>query len=442
MTSRNSRGACRDASAFLVAACLASAPALAAQRSDPNTAEATAGREPSGGGRLTLDTAIKRTIAASPEAAANAARLDALTAARTQAGVRLNPSVELFGENFAGTGSYNLLNRTEITASYAQTIERGRKRELRVRLAESEIGIAEAEAIVQRLDIVQRVQAAYVEAITAEAMIKVVTERVDLAKSLQREVKRRVDEARDPLFAGTRAATRVAEAQVDLELAVHARDAALTRLAALWGGSATGLSVSTEEFYRLDHAVASSGSTAAADLAVSEARVRRAEAAIAVEQSRRIQDPTVRGGLRYFNDSKNLAFVGGVSIPLARFDTNRAGVARATAEARRAEAEIEVARVTRLRELRLAQEKVEEARHEAEAIMERVLPGAQKTLAQVREGFARGGFRHVDIDDAQTALTLVHARLVRATAEYHEARVQLDRLTGRFAGPLPQEDIR
>ena len=391
---------------------------------------------------LTLEGAVSRALSAAPEFEANAARIDALRAARSQAGVRPNPTIDVVGENVVGTGPYQFLGGAEITASYAQTIERGGKRQARVTLVEREIGVAEAETLVQRLDIAQRVQTAYVEAVTEQALIEVSEERLRLAKALQAEVNRRVREARDPLFAGTRAATRVEEAEVDLELATHARDAALTRLTALWGGTPAGLTLSTEEFFDLGDRMAISGQPAAADLAVYEARVRRAEAAIAVEQARRVQDPTVRGGVRYLNQTGDLAILGGISIPLARYDTNRANIDRAVAERRRAEAEIEVARLARLRELRLAEEKVEEARHEADALLQRVFPGALKTLEQVREGFARGGFRHVDIDEAQTRLGAVRERIVRAIAEYHEARVELDRLTGRFAGPLLNEEVR
>lgn len=391
---------------------------------------------------LTLESAISRTLNAAPEAEANAARLEALRAARSQAGLKPNPTVEILGENVTGTGPYKFLGGAELTATYAQSFERGGKRAARVTLAERDIAVAEAEALVQRLNIAQRVQAAYVEALTEQAKVEVATERVRLAKILAAEVNRRVREARDPLFAGTRAATRVAEAEVDLELAKHARDAALIRLALLWGGTPAGLTISTDEFFVLDRPVPKDAAQTSVDLAVFEARIRRAEAAITVEQARRVQDPTARGGLRYLNATGDLALLGGVSIPLARNDTNRFNIERATAERRRAEADIEVARLGRLRELRLAEEKVEEARHEAAAILERVYPGTEKTLEQVREGFARGGFRHVDIDEAHTRVIQVRERMVEAIAEYHEARVQLDRLTGRFAASLPNEEVR
>ena len=386
--------------------------------------------------------AVRRVLAAAPETAATTARLDALGATRQQAGVKPNPTLEVYSENFLGTGNEQFVDGAEVTASYAQTLERGGKRRARVVLADREIGIAEAEAVVMRLEIAARAQKAYNEAVTADALLAVAEERLQTARALATEVQRRVNAARDPLFAGTRAATRVEEAVVDVELAEHAREAALMRLAALWGGNSENLEVAAKGFYRVEDNLTISNAIAAADLAVQEAYLRRAEAAIDLERARQVQDPTVRGGVRYLNRTSDVAFVAGVSIPLARFDTNRANVLRAEAERRQAIANIEVTRVTRMRDLRLVREIVEETRHEALAIRDRILPGAEKTLRQVREGYARGGFRHADIDEAARALTIVRERLAAAAASHWEARVRLDRLTGRYAAIRLPEELR
>lgn len=432
-------GRCCGRVAALAVLLLATAPQPAISQAVPAVARGAEAPLES----LTLEEAIGRALNAAPEAGANAARLDALRAAQRQASVRPNPTLDVVAENIVGTGRYRFVDGAEVTASYAQTIERGGRREARVALAGRDIEVAEAEALVQRLDIAKRVQTAFVEALTAEAMVGVATERLRLARELRDEINRRVRAARDPLFAGTRAEARVSEAEVDLALAEHARAAAMTRLAALWGGNAPGLTISIDEFFMLDRPEPVIGDTISpVDLAVYEARVRRAEAAYRLEQSRRVQDPTVRGGVRYLNGTGDVALVGGISIPLARHDTNRGNIERAEAERRRAEADIEVARVTRMRELALARERVTEARHEAQALLQQVFPLAMRTLAQVRAGFARGGFRHADIDDAATRVNIVRERMVRAASEYHRARIEVDRLTGRFIQRLPLEEAR
>ena len=53
-------------------------------------------------------------------------------------------------------------------------------------------------------------------------------------------------------------------------------------------------------------------------------------------------------------------------------------------------------------------------------------------LREVRAGYNRGGFTFLDVSIAQTALHEARVRFVDALAEYHQAKVDYDRLTGRF----------
>lgn len=398
-------------------------------------AAALASAGPAFGQTLTLEDAIGRAVASSPQGTATAARADALTAARAAADTRPAASVDLLAENL-GVGGDELNRQIQVGATYSQRIERGGKRAARVGVAEAEIDVAKAEALVRRLELAASVQRLYVEVQAAEARIGVARERVAIAEQLSREVGRRVAEARDPLFAGTRARTQLAEARVDLELAEHARDAAMTRLAALWGGSPAGLSVARDGFLSVTEAPIGR-EPAAVDLAVFEARRRRATADIAIQRANGRTDPTWSAGPRYIGTG-DVALVGGLSIPLANRALNRANVDRAEAEARRVDADLAVETFQRRQQIALAVEKVSETAHEVEAIRAKVVPGAERTLAEVRAGYNRGGFTFMDVSSAQLALHEARARLVRAATQHHEARVELDRLTGRFA-PLVED---
>jgi cobalt-zinc-cadmium efflux system outer membrane protein len=197
--------------------------------------------------------------------------------------------------------------------------------------------------------------------------------------------------------------------------------------------------VPADTFLRLGPDAAAAPAPAAADLALAEARARRAQAAIEAERARGKPDITMRGGVRYLAQTNDVALVAGFSLPLARPDTNRLAVERAQAEARRAEADRGVVHTLRLRELRLAEEKVSESLHEAEGIRDKVIPGLERTLAQVTEGYQRGGFTFNDVHQAQAALADARARLLRAATEHHMALVDRDRLTGRFASLVSAE---
>lgn len=397
--------------AIVVAACLPSA--ALAQDAQP----------------LTLDDAIRRTLAAAPQTASTTARNEALAAARTAAGLRPQPSIDVTAENF-GIPTGNLYDQFQLTGTYSQRIERGGKREARVALVDRDMDVVRAEAIVTRLDIIASVQRLYVEVQSAEALINSARQRLTVAQLLEREIKRRVASAKDPLFAGMRAATSVSEAKVDLELAIHARDAALKRLTAMWNGSPDGLGVKTGEFLSIDAPVGPV-LPSPADLAVFSARGARADAAVTLQQANAKRDPTLSAGPRFIG-SGDVAIVAGVSFPLGGRRLATARVAEAQAERRRVDADLAVERFTRERAIALAAEKVEESRHEVEAIRDQVLPNAELTLEEVRVGYNRGFFSFVDVSGAQTALANANARMIAAARRYHEARVELDRLTGRF----------
>lgn len=377
---------------------------------------------------LTLEEAIEQSVSSSPQGAATAARIEGLNAARAAADTKPAATIEGSIENIGTSG----FNEFQIDGTYNQRLERGGKRLARIELAEGEIGIAQAEALVRRLDLARQVQELYVETQAAALDLELARSRVEIAAALQSEVQRRVDGARDPLFAGTRARTELAEAEVDLELADHALDAAKVRLGLLTGVDPAELAVVTEGFLEMETPDIDLRELPSIDLALYEARRERANANYRLQQAYSRTDPTVYAGPRVFG-SGDVAVVAGFSLPLPNRALNRANIDRATAEQRQVEADLAVERFQRQRDVALAAERVEEARHEAEAIQSRVIPSAEQTLREVRAGYNRGGFTFLDVSTAQSALHEARVRFVDAVSEYHEAKVELDRLTGRFA---------
>ena len=72
------------------------------------------------------------------------------------------------------------------------------------------------------------------------------------------------------------------------------------------------------------------------------------------------------------------------------------------------------------------------ARVRAEGIMNDVYPKAVKTLAQVREGYGRGGFRFSDVQDAADVIIQIQGQWAEAMTNYRDLLAEIDRLTGRF----------
>src|SRR3546814_12242997 len=101
------------------------------------------------------------------------------------------------------------------------------------------------------LDVLGQVQAAWVDVLAAEAAIPVADERLAVAQRLEREVARRVGRALDPLFAGERAHTAVAQARIAREQAVETARIARASLAE-WVGGGTDFRIDARTFFQAE----------------------------------------------------------------------------------------------------------------------------------------------------------------------------------------------
>ena len=387
---------------------------------------------------LTLDQAVARATASTPIERAGQAAVAAAQAGRRQADVRPNPSVIVQGDNLFGTGRYGVLGQAEVSGVYSQPIERGGKRQARVALADKEISVAEASARVARLELAATVELAFLDVIIANDAVKIADTRLTIEQGMQREALRRVSGYKDPLFVETRAAARVAQARIEIEAATERQKSARAALAAFWGGSGDELDVAGALFAQIP----ADNGLANADEALSEAQAARAGAAIRLEETRRIQDYTVSGGARFLRETNDIAAVAGITIPLARFDRNLGAIERARAERVRIEAMAEAARFERRRRLATLQAQAKATSDQAKAIVREIYPRTTKALAQVNEGYARGGFSFRDMQDAADAIIRAQDDWLEAITRYRDLLTEIDRLTGRFDTAQPTETNR
>lgn len=385
---------------------------------------------------LSLDEALSRVATSDPAVAANAARLEAADAAILQADVRPRDVVGVDFEDFAGTGPYSPLNRSQTTGWYERTWERGGKREARIGAARADVAIVGHQNRVRLLDRLARVQAAWVEALAAEATIPVAEARLADLKRVELDVVRRVTGALDPWFAAERARTNVAQAEIALEQAQETARIARNNLAAWWGGSGD-YKLDAAALQTLDMQVPAAGD--AADVAVLSAEIAAAEAKVKLAESGNVADPSGRVGLRHFGQGNDLAVMVGGSIPLGSKAANRGNVERARAEQRALEAEVAVTRVEISREIdRLVADRRLIA-SEIKRIDGEVIPSASRAVRLISDGLARGGtaFTFLEFSQAQIAAHDARSRRVELLRRFHLMGVRLDRLTGRHAALIP-----
>ncbi|MES2473160.1 MAG: TolC family protein [Pseudomonadota bacterium] len=390
---------------------------------------------------LGLGDLLARAASADPSAAINAARLQAAGAAVRGADFGPRPRVGIDLEDFAGSGPYRGADSSQTTAYYERVWERGGKREARVQLAQSEQAVARQRAQLRMLDLFEKVQTAWIEALAAQAAITIAQERLAAAERTERDVARRVSRAADPLFAGERARAGLAQARIARDQAIETARVARANLATWWGGDDT-IALDQRAFLELKNTQAAENSTPDLDLLAAErdaanAGIRLAEAASAT-------DPTLRVGVRRFGQGNEVALMVGGSIPIGLDQSSLPAIERAQAERLAAEGELAAARLQRKRDSEKLRSERAAILNEVARIDAEVIPLAERAAALVRDGFNRGGtaFTYLEVAEAQRALAEARTRRNDLARRFHLDGARLDRLSGRHLSLISSEEKR
>lgn len=352
-----------------------------------------------------------------------------------QAGLFLNPELDVEVENFAGTGVAKGIGGAETTVALGQTIELGGKRSGRSDVARHESDAVRLDAEQQRLDVLARATRLFIAGLAAQERSRLEDEAASLARETEVAVRRRVEAGRSPPAEALRA--KVARARADVRLGRAKREVivAYGELASLWQGEASGIESLTgtltdlpappgEEL--LAQAVANSPRIAA-----SESKVSAAEAALDLAGVQGMPDPTLSVGYRRMNDSNGHAMVAGLSLPLPVFDRNQGAAAAARAELEQASAELTGERTRLLAEVKATLARLDAAREEALMLKDEILPAAEEALKETQLGYQRGLFSLLNVLSAQQSLFDVRRDFLETAAHAHELRADLGALLGR-----------
>ena len=377
---------------------------------------------------LTLNDALMRAVRSDAAVAATRSRVRGAEAGIRQAGRSPNPSLNVDVENFGGSGPYRGSEQPETTAYFQQPFELGNKREARTAVARSELEAVRARGGARVLDLLRDVELAWVEVMVATAQLRVAEERLAIAQQFQNEVSRRSQSGRDPLFAQTRADAQVALDMIAVDQARANARTARAHLASYWRGNPD-FEVDVSAFENVSSS--RDGRTFNSDIALLEAERSAAAARIELERSRAVPDPALRLGVRHFNERGDAALVAGITIPLPLFDTNEDAIAKAQADKRAAEHDLEAARRALKRELTRLQSRRGANASEAQRIQTEVIPQAQRAVALVKEGVDRGAFTYLEYADAQRTLNDARLRRIEALKSFHQDNAAIARLTGR-----------
>ena len=386
-------------------------------------------------GVITLRDAVALALLNNPKLKAFSLGIRAAEARKLQASLLPNPEIEVEVEEIGGTGERARFDSAETTIQIGQVIELAGKRSKRTHLATLEEDVAEWDYNSKRSDVIREVATAFIDLLAAQKRLSLTNELVRLSEHAYTAVAQRVKAGKDSPVDQMKAKVALSSARIESQRAGETLVSARHRLAATWGsqnptfeqaeGALSELSP-VPPLEELGHLISQNP-----DVRRWAAERARRRAVLDLEKAKATSDIKLGGGLQYFNEGNDPAFVLGLSIPVPLFDRNQGSIGEAmymlakVEEHRRAvESDLRAA-------LAEAVTRLSSSFHESTVLKNDVLSSAQNAFDATSRGYSEGKFKYLEVLDAQRTLFEVRGKYIGALARYHTAKADVERLIGQ-----------
>ncbi|WP_343614938.1 TolC family protein [Novosphingobium sp.] len=348
-----------------------------------------------------------------------------------QARARPNPTVSLYGENFAGSAPYNGFGGTQTTFQVNQPLELGGKRTARIEAGQAGVTAARLRSQEGRLTYAFDLARAYASVEIADKRIELAEDEVEEATADLMLARALVASGKEARLRSLQAETELNTLQADLVVTQANRKAALLRLSALAGVETpfTALGESLLERQSSRPAMGPIDPMQMAMVRVAEAEGDAARRRVTLQRKAAIPDVTMQFGVRRLEQERSNALVAGISVPLHLFDRNRGNIVAAQAEERGAQARLADARLEARAEVEAGQALLEAAEARAQATA-RTLATAEETYRLARIAYEAGKSPLIELLAARHGLGVARGVRLDASAASLDARANLARLQG------------
>jgi len=383
---------------------------------------------------ITLRDAIAHALLNNPQLKAFSLDIRAAEARKLQAGLLPNPEIDVEVEEVGGTGERAGFDASETSIQIGQLIELADKRSKRTHLADVEKDLAELDFKSKRLDVMSDVANAFIDVLAAQEQLSLSKELVDLSEKAYSTVAERVRAGQDSPVEETKAKIALSNTKIEFDRAGKELVSARHQLAATWGSSNPLFEKVTGGFFDMSPAPSleelADLISQNPDIFRWQAEKERSRAALELEKAKATSDIKLGGGIQYFDEGDDSAFILGLSIPFPLFDRNQGNVQEAvymlakTEEQRKAvEADLQAA-------LAEASTKLSSSFSEITTVQNYVLPLAKSAFDATNQGYRQGKFEYLEVLDAQRTFFEVRAKYIEALAGYHKSRADVERLIG------------
>jgi cobalt-zinc-cadmium efflux system outer membrane protein len=260
-------------------------------------------------------------------------------------------------------------------------------------------------------------------------------ETLELAKQFAPAAQKRLDAGRGSPVEVSWANSAFATATSAVEQQEGQLAVARKRLAALWGSLHPRFSEAVGDLDRVRDlpslAAASRQLERNPRLARRDTELTQREAQLKLEQANARPSLTVSGGGRRLNETDDMAFLAGFSIPLPLFDRNQGGIQEARVQINKANDQFAATRLQLNSLLGVAYEELKRAKAQITSYRTSVIPQAEEAYRLTNEGYEMGRSGYLEVLDARRSLVDAQQQYVDALIRYHKAVAEIEGLTGQ-----------
>lgn len=386
--------------------------------------------------RITLSQTVTDAIKFSPKIQSIQSEIKALGGIVKQTQYQHNPEIAFNINNIAGHGLYQGVNTSEYDMLISQTIERGNKHEARIYAAMAAVDTTKIDILTYRQDIKYATELLYLDAVIATENLRQASSQENMAQQTLSFITKRVAMAADHETQRSKADFLYQQAIINHKIAERKLIQAKQKIAMICGYQNTGFDVFEDSFLNFgklpkptEYNENTDNLPNIPDLQKFDFIKKEKQALLALEKANAVLDPKVTAGVRHFEASSDQAFIVGVSMPIAIYDTNQGNINRAYAEIEQVEHDRKQAELTTKQILIDAYQELEIVYIQLNDIKTKLIPQAQRSFDLAKIAYKNDIISYIEVLDAQNTLFETKQNYIQLLQQYHTAKIKISRLT-------------
>lgn len=382
---------------------------------------------------LTLNEAVRRTLERNTLLRAGNASVDS---ARRQAELDgLAPPLTMGAEleNVAGSGAVSGIHGAEATLRLGRVFEFGGKRSARQALGAAQVARALNAVDQRRVELAAIATRRFIEVATKQAHLDLAARSLALVGESRKAIVYRVQRGRSPEADLHLAELAVIRAELGHEDATHEVASARVSLAVLWGAKEPDFGRVLGSLDQLptvlDLSILAERLLSTPDYRAYALEFDQIDAQTRVAATNAKPDLHATLGVRRFEAFDDQALVLSVSMPFGLSQRSTLGVAKQHAERERLEGQRTDAGLDAYQTLYGRYQELQHARHEFEALRDRMIPVAEKALTATQAGYDDARFSFIQVAQTRAVLLGLQRDAIEAAARYHQLLADIERAT-------------